>query len=204
MIKVFRSLAILIPLCLGGELFSVLPLQAYPLRGDRLVPGQISQAPKPSPTATDFFERGVKKGEEEDWQGAIADFTEALRLNPNLIEAYNNRGTAYSILGENPKAIADYNEAIRLMPNEPEAYYNRGVTYREMKDYPGAIADFSQSIRLSSKDAVSYFNRGVVYQKVGDNPKAIADFQKAADLFQQQERTQEAKAIQAIIKQLKP
>lgn len=199
-----RSLITFIPLYLIVGLFSALPLQANPLISDRVLPELASQAPSAPKTADDFFYRGVKKGEQEDWQGAIADFSDALRLNPNLIEAYNNRGTAYSILGENAKAIADYNEAIRLQPNDPEAYYNRGVTYRELKDYPKAIADFSQSIRLSPQDAVSYFNRGVIYQQLGDNAKAIADFQKAADLFQKQGQTDEANAIQSIIQQLKP
>jgi tetratricopeptide (TPR) repeat protein len=199
-----RSLIAFIPLYLSVELFSALPLQAYPVIGDRALPDLTSQAPSVPKTADDWFYRGVKKGDEQDWQGAIADFSEAIRLNPNLIEAYNDRGTAYSILGENAKAIADFNEAIRLKPNDPEAYYNRGVTYRELKDYPNAIADFSQSIRLSPKDAVSYFNRGVIYQRLSDNQNAIADFQKAVDLFQQQGRTQEAKGIKAIIEQLQP
>jgi tetratricopeptide (TPR) repeat protein len=196
-----RSLALFVSIGLGVGLAGM-PLQAAPGMGEGFALDLMSQAtPKPI-TANDFFYSGVKKGEQEDWQGAIADFSDALRLNPNLIEAYNNRGTAYSIIGQNEKAIVDYNEAIRLKPTDPEAYYNRGVTYREIKDYPKAIADFSQSIRLSPKDAVSYFNRGVIFQQLGDKPKAIADFKQAAELFEKQGKKEEAKDIRAIIQQL--
>ena len=64
-----------------------------------------------------------------DYDKAIADYTEAIRLNPKLAEAYYSRGFAYGKKGDYDKAIADYTEAIRLDPKYAEAYYNRGVAY---------------------------------------------------------------------------
>jgi tetratricopeptide (TPR) repeat protein len=82
-----------------------------------------------------------------DNQGAIADYNEAIRLNPNDAVAYYNRGNAKSDLGDNQGAIADYNEAIRLNPNDAEAYYNRGVVKSDLGDNQGAIADYNLSSR---------------------------------------------------------
>ena len=45
-----------------------------------------------------------KKG---DYDRAIADFNEAIRLKPDLAEAYYNRGLAYDEIGEDTKAKAD-------------------------------------------------------------------------------------------------
>ena len=49
---------------------------------------------------------------------AIADFTEAIRLDPKYAEAYCNRGCAYRNKGDYDKAIADFTEAIRLNPKD--------------------------------------------------------------------------------------
>ncbi len=47
---------------------------------------------------------------------AIADFNEAIRLNPKYTFAFNNRGNAYDAKNDHDRAIADYTEAIRLDP----------------------------------------------------------------------------------------
>ncbi|MEA5532191.1 tetratricopeptide repeat protein, partial [Dolichospermum sp. UHCC 0684] len=57
-----------------------------------------------------------------DVKGAVEDYNQALRLNPNQGEAYYNRGLARKILGDLEGAIEDYNQALRLNPNQGEAY----------------------------------------------------------------------------------
>ena len=72
-----------------------------------------------SSNAEALLEQGNAKYVKKDYQGAIADYNEASRLNPNDARAYyNNRGLAKSALGDKQSAIADYNEAIRLNPND--------------------------------------------------------------------------------------
>ena len=62
---------------------------------------------------------------------AIADYTEAIRLDPKNANAYSNRGYAYSDKGDTDRAIADFTEAIRLDPKFAIAYNNRGLAYGE-------------------------------------------------------------------------
>ena len=64
---------------------------------------------------------------------AIADYTEAIRLDPKYANAYSNRGVAYSDKGDKDRAIADFTEAIRLDPKYADAYNNRGFAYREQR-----------------------------------------------------------------------
>ena len=61
-----------------------------------------------------------------DNRGAIADYNEDVRINPNYDKAYYNRGNAYSELGDWQDAIVDYNEVVRISPNYAEVYNNRG------------------------------------------------------------------------------
>ena len=60
---------------------------------------------------------------------AIEDYDEAIRLDPELALAYNNRGLANFNLGQHQKAIQDYGEAIRLDPQNVEALTRRALAY---------------------------------------------------------------------------
>jgi tetratricopeptide (TPR) repeat protein len=60
----------------------------------------------------------------------IEDYTKAIALNPNLVQAYLNRADTYkNITGDNPAAILDYNQVILLDPNCLSAYINRANIY---------------------------------------------------------------------------
>ena len=57
-----------------------------------------------------------------NYDKAIADYSEAVRIDPNNAKAYYDRGLAYRSNGKRDKAIADFSEAIRLDPNNAAAY----------------------------------------------------------------------------------
>jgi tetratricopeptide (TPR) repeat protein len=67
-----------------------------------------------------------RKGE---YDNALADSTESIRLNPKNPTAYGNRGTAWFDKREYDKSIADFTEAIRLDPKYAYAYYWRGAAW---------------------------------------------------------------------------
>ncbi|GHT84011.1 hypothetical protein FACS1894137_06500 [Spirochaetia bacterium] len=113
---------------------------------------------------------------------AIADFTQAIRLDPNDAGAYCERGNAYVDKQDYDRAIADYNQAIRLDPNHTFAYNNRGSAYDAKQDYDRAIADYNQAIRLDPNDASAYNNRGNAYLNKQDYDRAIADYNQAIRL----------------------
>ena len=83
-----------------------------------------------------------------DYDRAFEDCNTAIRLDPNLPEAYNNRGIVYKLKGEIEPAIKDYNTAIELDPSFAYAYYNRGIVYYEREEYDLAIIDYSKAIEL--------------------------------------------------------
>ena len=78
--------------------------------------------------------RGLAYQRKDDLDRAIADYSEAIRLDPKYAEAYYGRGLTYRNKGDVERAIADYSEAIRLDPKLAAAYNNRGNAYREMGD----------------------------------------------------------------------
>jgi tetratricopeptide (TPR) repeat protein len=88
------------------------------------------------------------QGEKEDYPAAIADYNQAIEINPNDAEAYSNRGNAYIDLKDYQRAIADFTKAIEIDPNDADAYYDRGFAYGLSGDTPSGIVDLQKAAQL--------------------------------------------------------
>jgi lipoprotein NlpI len=127
-----------------------------------------------------FLGRGIAFSDKGDNDRAIADFNEAIRLDPKSAMAFDNRGSAYHDKGDNDRAIADYNEAIRLDPERAKAFNHRGYAYSDKGDNDRAIADYNEAIRLNPNSSLAYFARGRSYLFAGSVEKALADVNQAS------------------------
>ena len=132
--------------------------------------------------ATVLNQQGLAKQNLGDWDGAMADYNEAIRLDPNYSAAYDNRGNAKRQKGDLNGAMADINQAIRLNPKNAIAYFNRARVKEKKGDLDGAIADFNQAISLKANYSAAYRDRGEVKRKKGDIKGADADFNQALKL----------------------
>ena len=128
-----------------------------------------------------FNMRAIARKEEGDLDLAIADYSEALRLETSAV-FYGNRGVAYRLKKDLDNAISDFDQAIRLNPTFSLAYTNRGDTWLAKKEYIKAISDYEQAIRCDPNDADAYFDRGLSWHKKKEYRKAIADFDQAIRL----------------------
>ena len=119
---------------------------------------------------------------QREYDKAVGHYTEAIDLNPEYAQAYNNRGIVYADKGEMDKAIQDYNTAIDLNPEHANAYNNRGVAYKNKGEIDAAIQDYNKAIDLNPEHVNAYNNRGVAYKNKGEIDAAIQDYTKAIDL----------------------
>jgi tetratricopeptide (TPR) repeat protein len=74
------------------------------------------------------------------------DYDEAIRLDPNFVEAYFNRGINHRVRGQTDEAIRDFTEALRLNPKFAPAYVNRGAIYARQKKLAEARADWLNAV----------------------------------------------------------
>jgi tetratricopeptide (TPR) repeat protein len=106
---------------------------------------------------------------------AIADFTEAIRLNPRYAMSYNNRGVARCGKGDRDGAITDLSEAIRIDPKYADAYFDRAAVWTRKGELNRAIADYTEAIRNNPKYQNAYAGRARAYERKGDFQRAQAD-----------------------------
>jgi len=144
----------------------------------------LQRLPSPETSSRDqgYFLQGNRFYEEQRYEEALEKYTEAIKINPKLSDAYNNRGVIRYILEDLDGALEDYTQVIRLNADFADAYNNRGVVKYDLEDYQGAIKDYSQAIKLNSKFTDGYYNRGVAKYEVKDYDGAIEDFTQAINL----------------------
>ena len=123
-------------------------------------------------------ERGNEHLGAKQWDQAITEYTAALELDPELVEAYFNRARAYGEKGELDLAIADCDKAIDLDPNLAEPYNNRAVAYAKMGQYDQAIADLTSAINIDPSCEMCHCNRGYCYAQQEKKAEAISDLEQ--------------------------
>ncbi len=95
--------------------------------------------------------RGIGYRVQGMYEQALADYNQAIRLDPNFAFAYIDRGNLYLAQKQYKQALADFNQTILLDSNFASAYNGRGDTYRRKGDRARAIADYVRALELGDE-----------------------------------------------------
>lgn len=129
-----------------------------------------------------FFKRGFACKKQGLIQEALADYSQALELHPQYVDAYIARGLTLYELQQYQQALADFNEAGKLKPHFTRVYVLAGAMQRLLGDYDQAIAKLNTAIELNPYYPDAFFTRGVVYVDCQDYDHALRDFAQAIEL----------------------
>ena len=122
-----------------------------------------------------YFRANAKFGK-SDFDGAIGDYGQALRLDPEDPEYLNSRAAAYEAKKDFDRALADYSQAIKTNPNSIYAYNNRGSAYQRKGDFARAAADYGEVTRLQPNNMDAWSARCWVRAiSPGQTQQALAD-----------------------------
>lgn len=119
----------------------------------------------------------------KDYESALSDLNEAIRLQPREAGLYINRAFLRHSLDDYFGAMADYDYAIQLDPVNVAAIYNRGLLRMEVRDNDNAILDFTRALELDADDYRSLYNRAYLYSEKHDIPHAMADVNRLIKAF---------------------
>lgn len=179
------SLSLIGEFYLKGKL-QVALAPAAPVLSDDAKPAIPSPPASSNSTADDrggaLLESGKKLSDKKEYDKAIADISEAIRINPDWYFAYTDRANVYKEKGDYESAIADYSQAITRASGVVKilAYNYRGNLFMEKKDYSKAIADYTQSILLDPDPSrLIHDSRASAYIGLKNYDQAIADYSEA-------------------------
>jgi tetratricopeptide (TPR) repeat protein len=129
-----------------------------------------------------YNSRGVAYRLKGEYDRAIQDYGQAIKLDAKSATAYANRGVAYDNKGEYDRAIQDYDQAIKLKPSA-EVHFNRGNAYLGKGQHDHAIDDYNQALKLKPDFAAALDNRCWARAVVGVLRQALADCNEALRLM---------------------
>jgi tetratricopeptide (TPR) repeat protein len=103
----------------------------------------------PSDRAATLVNRGILHMYAKEHALALASYEEALKVEPDLAEAYVNKGIVLVNLGRDAEAVAAISRALELNTARPElAYYTRGVAHEMLGNDRAAYNDYRQAAVL--------------------------------------------------------
>ena len=159
---------------------------------------------KGSKTAQDFYNRGLSKSQRKNFQKAIEDYTKAIELDANFIDAYLKRCEMRYKLGDNKGVLEDCSQVLRIDPSMAKAHYYQGRARYRLGYVQSAIDSYTQAIYQDRNYAQAHYYRALAYREQKDTTLAIEDLNAAARLFQAQGNFSAYRLTQKTIQDLTP
>jgi uncharacterized caspase-like protein/regulator of sirC expression with transglutaminase-like and TPR domain len=125
--------------------------------------------------ASPDFQKAVQQARSGETAASIDTLSEAIRKNPDNVDAFHERAMSYAANGQFQRAIDDFGHILRRDAKNVDALIGRGACYVEISDFDTAVADLTQAIKLNASEN-AYFNRGLSYAGLRKHQQALADY----------------------------
>ena len=138
-----------------------------------------------SKRASYHYQMGLSFLNEDNATGALVEFTEAEKIDPDNPELQNNLGLAYFKKNRYDIAEQKFLRAIALKPEFTAARYNLGLNYLQMKRWDDAINEFklvTEDIFYQNQES-AFINLGIAYLSKGEYPKALVTLKSAVSSY---------------------
>ncbi len=126
-----------------------------------------------------FMENGMVKHQAKDYQGAIKDYSKAIKQDKNYSIAYFNRGTCELAIQDYKSAKKDFDKAIETDPNFAKAYYSRASISILEKKYLDALPYLDKVVEIEPATPNALTLRGQIRSQTGNKNGGCEDFEKA-------------------------
>jgi len=113
------------------------------------------------------------------YEDALVSYDNALAINPDYVEAHDNRAVALYQLKRFEEALASHNRALAINPDYVEAHTNRGNTLRELGRREDALAAYEQALAIKPDFVSALYNRGNLLGHLGLHTEALVSYNKA-------------------------
>ena len=111
-----------------------------------------------------------------DYDRALLDFGEAIRIDATFARAFANRGAVHGAKQDFDKAIEDFTRVLALEPRSAHAFADRAGMYRLSGQHDAAIRDYGEAIRINPGFGEAILNRAITLAGTSRCADAIARF----------------------------
>jgi tetratricopeptide (TPR) repeat protein len=116
---------------------------------------------------------------QDDWEGALREYLEAVQTDPQLAEAHYNLGVAFAARGQLDRAIAAFKEALEHNARLYEAHFSLGRCYQRLDDAGRAYIHYDQACNARPQAAEPRYYMGLMHQSHGAHELAQRCFTEA-------------------------
>jgi tetratricopeptide (TPR) repeat protein len=133
--------------------------------------------------AGEHFQAAKEAEKAKDLQLAVSEYREALKLKPEIAEAWVNLGLDLYIMQRDDEAIAAFQQALERKPDLLPANLFLGMSYLRTNQYQKAVAPLKKVVSLYPKELKAHINLSYAYQEMGRDEEAAKVLQKANEIF---------------------
>jgi len=126
-----------------------------------------------------FFFAQVTRARCRVWKDSISFWTDVIKTNPRIPQAFNNRAHAYNAANDSKNALVDFRQAINLQPDFERPYASISNIYREAGLYDSALYYANKALQLKPDMPEALVNRGIANAVSNKTQAAMEDFNKA-------------------------
>ena len=116
-----------------------------------------------------YQRRGYADASQQQYQDAITEYGEALKLTPQDVRIYEQRAAVEMKINDYDKALADYSEIIKLKPNEVRYYNYRAYIYELKNDSTNSMTDTEKVLKLDANNQDAKARKQRLEQKAAAN-----------------------------------
>lgn len=125
------------------------------------------------------FNSGVHFYNQREFSKAIQAYQKVIELDPTYVEAYNNLGIIYQMVGDMDRAFGAYQKSTEINPRYEKGYNNLGILLFLKGRYEEAVEAFQKALAINSNNIESHINLGILFKKKDEWEKATESYQKA-------------------------
>ncbi|HRE68854.1 MAG TPA: tetratricopeptide repeat protein [Cyclobacteriaceae bacterium] len=129
-----------------------------------------------------YVERGLLRLNSGNTQGALSDYNEAIKLEPDNYEYLLNRGLVKERIKDYDGALTDYKKVIELKPEYEKGWLSHGNVMVNLNRVTEAIEDYTTAITYYPDYGLAYYNRAQAWHRLGKTTEACNDLRKAKAL----------------------
>ncbi len=156
---------------------------------------QVLIAQTTNPQLKRLFEEGERLVAARDYNGAIAIYQQAAKIEPRNARIHSGIGYLYAQQGNFKPALASYRRAIAIDTNNSDFHYAVGYIKVNLGDTKGATQSYRRAIQLNRNHLNAYLGLGITQARMGDFTAANWAYQEAIKLNPNNAQTYEFMAL---------